>query len=159
MKIKIIDLLNKIAHGDIPEHIRFRNEDWYWGYDSYVPKKFLHTTPDVQAGVSLFKKYRIDYTLNDEIEIIEGNHNKIGFPSLEDRYCKLLLENEELKKWIDKLETREEPKKIEKLNNYYELGLDRDNESLIKWVKANNNIIIKKLNEIIDYINKGDSNE
>lgn len=70
-KIRVIDLLNKIANGDMPEHIKFDTDDWYWGYDSYIPKGFIDTTPDVQAGVSLFKKYRIDYCLNEEIEIIE----------------------------------------------------------------------------------------
>ena len=68
--MKIIDLLNKIANGEAPEHIRIYNEDWYWNnYDGYVTKGSLNTTPDAQHY--LFNQYRLDFVLDKEVEIIE----------------------------------------------------------------------------------------
>ena len=76
-KIKIIDLLCLISNGEeIPKHIRFDNEYWYWGYDSYVPAGFLVFSPDVQTNESLFQRYRIDYCLNDEVEILDDEEDK-----------------------------------------------------------------------------------
>lgn len=68
--MKVIELLNKIANGEQPKHIRFNNEDWYWNdYDGYVTKWSLSTTPDAQHY--LFNQYRLDFVLNEEIEVIE----------------------------------------------------------------------------------------
>src|SRR5574344_3059885 len=68
--MKIIDLLNKMANGEQPSHIRVFGRDWYWNnYDGYVTKSSLSTTPDAQ--IYLFKSNRLDFILNDEIEIIE----------------------------------------------------------------------------------------
>ena len=68
--MKIIDLLNKIANGEQPKHIRVYNEDWFWNdYDGYVTKWSLSTTPDAQHY--LFGQYRLDFVLNKEVEIIE----------------------------------------------------------------------------------------
>ena len=68
--ITIIDLLNKIANGEQPKHIRIYNEDWYWNdYDGYVTKWSLSTTPDAQHY--LFGQYRLDFVLDKEVEIIE----------------------------------------------------------------------------------------
>ena len=68
--MKVIDLLNKIANGEQPKHIRIYNEDWYWNeYDGYVTKWSLSTTPDAQHY--LFGQYRLDFALNKEVEIIE----------------------------------------------------------------------------------------
>ena len=72
MKITMYELLGLIKEGKAPNHIRYNNEDWYWGYDTYVPKEFLKDTPDVQIYTSLFSRYRLDYCLNKEVDIIEG---------------------------------------------------------------------------------------
>lgn len=69
--MKIHELMRDIANKVQPNHIRFRGEDWYWGYDSYIPEAFLDNTPDTQVSVSLFRKYRIEYCLNDDVEVIE----------------------------------------------------------------------------------------
>ena len=70
--MKVIDLLNKIAKGEQPKHIRVYDEDWYWNdYDGYVTKWSLSTTPDAQHY--LFSQYRLDFVLNKEIEVIEDN--------------------------------------------------------------------------------------
>ena len=72
MKITMYELLGLIKEGKAPNHIRYNNEDWYWGYDTYIPKEFLKDTPDVQIYTSLFSRYRLDYCLNKEVDIIEG---------------------------------------------------------------------------------------
>lgn len=87
--MKIIDLLNKIANGEQPSHIRIYNRDWYWNnYDGYVTKNSLSTTPDAQ--IYLFSSYRLDLALDKEVEIIEEEQdieeitirdNTLGFPS------------------------------------------------------------------------------
>lgn len=69
MIVKMIDILEMITNGEQPKHIRFKDEDWYWGYDTYTYYSFLKDTPDNQP--SLFTKYRIDYCLHQEVEIIE----------------------------------------------------------------------------------------
>lgn len=83
MKITIYELLGLVKDGKAPNHIRYKNEDWYWGYDTYIPEKFLKDTPDVQTYTSLFSRYRLDYCLNKEVDIIEGIE-KISLPSFED---------------------------------------------------------------------------
>lgn len=72
MKITIYELLGLIKDGKAPNHIRYNNEDWYWGYDTYIPEEYLEDTPDVQIYASLFRRYRLDYCLNKEVDIIEG---------------------------------------------------------------------------------------
>ena len=68
--MKVIDLLNKIANGEQPSHIRIYNRDWYWNnYDGYVTEGSLSTTPDAQ--IYLFGSYRLDFALDKEVEIIE----------------------------------------------------------------------------------------
>ena len=70
MKIDIYTLLGLIKDGKAPNHIRYNNEDWYWGYDTYVPEEYLEDTPDVQIYASLFRRYRLDYCLNKKVDII-----------------------------------------------------------------------------------------
>lgn len=83
MKIDIYTLLGLIKEGKAPNHIRYNNEDWYWGYDTYIPEEFLKDTPDVQIYTSLFSRYRLDYCLNEKIDIIE-EIKKIPLPSFEE---------------------------------------------------------------------------
>lgn len=71
MKVSFYELLGMIKEDKQPNHIRYRDESWWWGYDTYTYFADLVNTPDNQT--SLFSKYRIDYCLNDEVEIIEDN--------------------------------------------------------------------------------------
>ena len=62
--MKIIDLLNKIANGEIPKHIKMNSLDFFWNNDEYAY--------DIK-GANIYAPY---YTfkfdeLNDEVEIIE----------------------------------------------------------------------------------------
>lgn len=74
--MKVVGLINRIYEGTQPKHIKFDTEEWFWGYDSYVPKNFLNSSPDVQTSVSLFQRYRIDYCLYDEVEVLEDEEDK-----------------------------------------------------------------------------------
>lgn len=69
MKISIYELLGLIKDDKAPKKIRFKNEEWFWGYDTYTTIGCLGNTPDAQY--SMFSRYRIDYCLNDKVEIIE----------------------------------------------------------------------------------------
>lgn len=113
--MKVIDILNKIANGEQPNHIRIYNEDWYWNdYGGYVDEWSLNTTPDAQTY--LFDKYRLFLRLDKEVEIIEDT-----------------------------------PKNIEKLNGILEFRQDGNHFSKL----PNNEELMFKINEIIDYINRG----
>lgn len=59
----------------------------------------------------------------------------------------------------DEIEVLEEPMKIEKLEPIYKIEQDMNLDSVIAWQKVNNRIFQKKIDEIIDYINKEDNNE
>ena len=74
--MKVVGLINRIYEGTQPKHIRFDTEEWFWGYDSYVPENFLNLSPDVQTSVSLFQRYRLDYCLNDEVEDLDNKEVK-----------------------------------------------------------------------------------
>ena len=68
-EITMYELLGMIKDEKQPKHIRYRDEEWWWGYDTYTYFADLNNTPDAQS--SLFSKYRINYCLDDEVEIIE----------------------------------------------------------------------------------------
>ena len=74
MIITVYELLGLIKDGKAPHSILFKNEVWFWGYDTYTAFECLNKTPDAQ--ISLFSKYRIDYCLNDKVEIIDKEENK-----------------------------------------------------------------------------------
>lgn len=61
--MKVIDLLNKIANGEIPEHIRYNN--LFMTYD----KKRQNYYDRFDAEIDW--KYTIMQYINDEVEIIE----------------------------------------------------------------------------------------
>ena len=61
--MKVIDLLNKIANGEIPEHIRYN--DMYMTYDKKKQNYYD------SFGAEIDWKYTIMQYINDEVEIIE----------------------------------------------------------------------------------------
>ena len=61
--MKVIDLLNKIANGEMPKKFKFDNKIWYL-QDDYIY---------CCDGVGLEDYCNILLCLNDEIEIIEEN--------------------------------------------------------------------------------------
>ena len=66
-KMKIIDLLNKIANGeDVPKKIKFRNIIYNWDIVGY-----LHYEDEHCSEKAFLEGYRTDMCLNEEVEIIE----------------------------------------------------------------------------------------
>lgn len=65
--MKVIDLLNKIANGEAPENIRYKENEYYL-FDS---KSYLTNDKSRFFDTIYFKE------LNDEIEIVEEKPKKI----------------------------------------------------------------------------------
>lgn len=111
MKIKVIDLLNKIANGEeVPKKIKY---NIIWNFDEEI-KDYVSECNGESFFNDEFDNNWIFKNMNDEIQIIEDT-----------------------------------PKKIEKIdrigNDYYH-----------KEQNEINQIFQRKINEIIDYLNKGE---
>ena len=120
-EIKIIDLLNMIAEGkEVPYHIEFNGQDWYWNdFDSYVTKATLLNTPDAQ--ISIFSKYRLEFALNKEVVIVEEDNNKIEY--LEEKDFDDDIDTDEkceiLREWYQDLKNKQD-EIIDKINSMEE---------------------------------------
>lgn len=130
--MRVIDLLNRIANGEeLPKKIKYEGDIW--------ELNTLENTYD-NGECCLFedyidKKYVITDVLNDEIEIIEDT------PKISKLYINNKLQYDLSPK---------EDKKIEKINlKGYTSCLGTDEE----WTTSEE-IIIVKINEIIDKLNK-----
>lgn len=67
--MKIIDLLNKIANGEeVPKKIRFNNIEWN---KVYGEKNVCYINEYDSDFFLYFFRKNLDFTLNDEVEIIE----------------------------------------------------------------------------------------
>lgn len=116
-KMKVIDLLNKIANGEeVPEKIKYNNREYKYSKDA---KDYYDA-----GSIWLFYTHNI-FIINDEIEIIE-EPNK-----------------------IEKLDIRQE----KNINNNWKWKVYGKEHSYN--ISTPQKIIADKLNEIIDYINKG----
>ena len=70
-KIKIIDLLNMISKGEeVPKKIRFNNIEWN---KVYGEKNVCYINEYDSDFFLYFFRKNLDFTLNDEVEIIEKN--------------------------------------------------------------------------------------
>ena len=67
-EITMYELLRLIKDDKAPKKIKFRSAIYYWSFDTYTQNI---STPDNQY--SLFQEYRIDYCLNDKVEILPEN--------------------------------------------------------------------------------------
>ena len=177
--MKIIDLLNKIANEEeLPEKIYYSDKIWYWDTreNDYVE--------DYKRLFNYYLDECLISSLNDEIEIIEEDELKtkvmiVDKEGNEKEYLlelgeglkegekifkadngnwyvqKLIDEKSEFYKWLDEFKPTiyysiEEDKKIEKIDlKGYTSCLGNDEE----WTSSED-IIIVKINEIIDKLNK-----
>ena len=151
--MKIIELLNKIANGEeMPEKIKFLGVEYIYNNRDREYKRYNSYSGNYYG---LGEDWRLDISLNDEVEVIEEKEmcHKCGkYPAeYNQTYCEFCLG------------ISEEDKKIEKadLPNYFEIGVDKhkDVEHIYnQCVKIHDNTVYleKKLNEIIDKINKGE---
>ena len=127
--MKIIDLLNKIANGEEVPK-NFIYDDYYWSWCESC--EIFESVDELGGSFNLYKYLTTEGNLNDDIEIIDD----------------------------------EEPKKIEKIITYKTNDGDEYFANILKVSKNGEyeitedvSFVIDKINEIIDYINKGDSNE
>lgn len=147
--MKVIDLLQRIANKkDIPKVIRLYEKIFIFNGNDY---RYINNEKKLCNFIEYIGFYTND-VLNDEIEILDEDY----------------IEN------IPKEDTSKENKKIEKLNEYVDIGSFtnqigiEDNLGFVHWsndlkegldkqTNFNKNVLYK-INEIIDKIN-GDSNE
>ena len=67
-KIKIIDLLNKIANGEeVPEQIKY--DDFYWNWCGSC--KIYETRDEENNEINLYRGLVYEGDLNDEVEILD----------------------------------------------------------------------------------------
>ena len=160
MKIKIIDLLNMISKGEeLPKKIKYKGDvreydDTNKDYVSYLGEQYylFYEVLTSGSGAMLVK------SLNDEVEIIEEdkkdkeievyiNGEKVDITDIYEPLKQGEYFYKENDKWyVHKLKyvskIIEEDKKIELL--------------VLQNFTSNQKKIARKVNEIIDYINKGD---
>lgn len=148
--MKIIELLNKIANGEeMPNRVRFNNVIWNKVYGE--KNIFYKDEYDKDLFIYFFRK-NLDFTLNDEIEIMEEEKKTkpltkkdieaLGYACGEIRKCFI-------NGWTKSLETKplEGQKKIpEKLD----LILDEQftNDELQAYIYETQ----EKVNQVIDYL-------
>lgn len=106
MKIKIIDLLVKIANGEeVPEKIKYNNK--IWEYDVYSND---YKGEDIWLFEELFEYRRTIEFINDEVEIIEESKKieKIDFRTLNTQKEKNRAMKDTINKLIDEINNLKE---------------------------------------------------
>lgn len=144
--MKVIDLLNKIANGEIPKRIIY--DDKQWTYDEKIEDYITYDDSRIDW------KYTIMEYINDEVEIIEDTFSGIKFYENGKETCSIDTKPSFTTKDLH----IEEDKKIEKLEivhngsaNAYAL---LDNWGTKCALTKHSKVMCDKINEIIDYINK-----
>lgn len=131
--MKVIELLNKIANGEIDTNIEF----------FYKKEKYRHID-------NLFGDYYVEEVLNDEVEIVEPKDIEVcGTFFTRSEYNKLFKKDKKIEKYHhfynkDAIEDY----KLARFNaNDMRIICNR-----IGWLMENNNVLGNKINEIIDKI-------
>ena len=105
MKIKIIDILNKIANGEeVPNKIKIGDIIWTYEDNDYINKELA------TGYIDSNKRYLLGYynfnVLNDEVEILDDNYifeETIGFLKNIYEYIKSQPSSKEEKERIKKM--------------------------------------------------------
>lgn len=104
-KIKIIDLLNKIANGEeVPDKIKYNSIIYNWDIKGY-----LHYEDEHYSERAFLEGYRTDMVLNDYVEILEDNTEeieelpKMNFFELVTDEVKTAMAMEKIKLKVDEL--------------------------------------------------------
>ena len=134
-KMKIIDLLNKIANGEeVPKKIKYNNETFT-----------IREEKDDYTNQNNWFTDRFSFLeLNEEVEIIEDKPFSERVEEIYNRHIDYIY--------------NEENKKIEKIPYMFNLGyIDMNDKDIVKKeLNETINGIYNKINEIIDVINRGD---
>lgn len=131
--MKIIDLLNKIAKGEeVPNKIKWNDDEWV--YNDGASKNYFNDYEDLFSAID-------GSNLNDEVEIVEEEQedNFSGIKCFADGRCYMSIASEP-----PKTKDIEEDKEIEKLGMFEEAYCD----------SAFDGIVFKKINKLIDEVNK-----
>lgn len=105
--MKIIDILNKMANGELEDGFKFKYDN-----DTYKYNKKEDEIVSIEHGICLGNYYTVEGILNNEVEVIkenngieelhildEGNSNKALY-----EYCsKILIKQNELVRAVNKL--------------------------------------------------------
>lgn len=130
IKIKIIDILNKIANGEKPpKKIYYKNE--IFEYDE-KEKDYVH----IDFTEYLFDVYLITDILNDEVEILETT---------------ITMKDDKFTGWEAETKCDDEKNLLES-NKIEKLDVKLFEET--PYFASNNEIIAIKINEIIEAINE-----
>ena len=136
--MKIIDLLNKIANGNIPKRIIYDEYVYQWNniIENYERETDINTT--------LNWDYITINCLNEPVEILEEKemcHKCHKYPTeYNQTYCEFCL-------GISKLEEKKIPEKLD-------IKLNSGDENKVNYYRATNLEcdLAFKINEIIDYL-------
>ena len=84
MKIKVIDLLNKIANGeDAPEKIKYEGQE----YELQMSNDYLPYNNSFYLFENIFKGNEIGHILNNEVEIIKENKSIEKLKEIQENNC------------------------------------------------------------------------
>ena len=100
--MKVIDLLNKIAKGEIPKTIVY--DERYFTYDKKRQNYFSYDDSEIDW------KYTVMEYINDEVEIIEESQEHKIPEKIEDKYCSQISKVELAQKYNEIIDYLEEIK-------------------------------------------------
>ena len=131
-KLKLIDVLNMIAKGELKEGTKVKYKNIEWEYKTFGNKGEKDLAD--RGNFTLFEQFYMD-ALSDEVELIEPPCKKCGLEEVTEE-C------------VAEADETIEPAKIEELIDWYATTNDnKSNEMLL-------HIVWNKLNEVIRVINK-----
>lgn len=138
MKITMYELLGLVKDGKAPKKVRFDNVIWN---KVYGEKNILYEDEyDNDLFIHFFRK-NLDFTLNDEVEILEEEPRNI-------EVCGSLFTKSE----YDKLAHSEEEKKIPEKIRHDACWIYDDETNQLEKITLKDDLILNKLDDIIDYL-------
>ena len=111
--MKIIDILNKMANGELEDGFKFKYENDTYKYN----KKEDEIASDNKYGACLGNYYRVESILNDKVEVIEEN-KEIEEISIDEVDNKVALKNKinELARVVNKINKQLEEQETEDID-------------------------------------------
>ena len=110
--MKIIDILNKMANGELEDGFKFKYDN-----DTYKYNKKEDEIVSIEHGVCLGNYYTVEGILNNEVEVIEEN-KEIEEISIDEVDNKVALKNKinELARVVNKINKQLEEQETEDID-------------------------------------------